>query len=197
MGNPHVLVLPYPAQGHVLPLMELAQSLAKGGLKVSFVNTEVIHKRVVGGLSGHAVFGDQIRMVTIADGLEPGEDRAAPGKLYESINRSMPQKLEELIQEINETENDKITCLIADITLGWAQEVAAKMGVQRVGFNPGAAASAALVFSIPKLIEDGIINQDEPKARIGTKYADHEDSRLYLGTFGQLGYAKKNFSRSG
>lgn len=160
MGNPHVLVLPYPAQGHVLPLMELAQSLAKHGLKVTFVNTEVIHKRIVGGLSGDAAFGDQIHMVTIADGLEPEEDRAAPGKLYESINRSMPLKLEELLLEINKMEKDKITCLIADTALGWAQEVAMKMGVQRVGFNAAAAAMAALGFSIPKLIKDGIINED-------------------------------------
>ncbi|KAM7506837.1 hypothetical protein LguiA_017290 [Lonicera macranthoides] len=162
MGNPHVLVLPYPAQGHVLPLMELAQSLAKRGLKVSFVNTEVIHKRIVGGLSEDvAAFGDDFHMVTIADGLEPEEDRAAPGKLYESINRSMPLKLEELIREMNTTEKDnKITCLIADTALGWAQEVAMKMGIQRVAFNASAAAMAALGFTIPKLIEDGIINQD-------------------------------------
>ncbi|KAM1076212.1 hypothetical protein ACFX19_024171 [Malus domestica] len=29
MANPHVLVIPYPAQGHVIPLSELSRCLAK------------------------------------------------------------------------------------------------------------------------------------------------------------------------
>ncbi|KAG8477300.1 hypothetical protein CXB51_030513 [Gossypium anomalum] len=50
MGKPHVLVIPYPAQGHVIPLMELSQNLAKEGTKISFVNTVFNHKRVLDAL---------------------------------------------------------------------------------------------------------------------------------------------------
>jgi UDP:flavonoid glycosyltransferase YjiC (YdhE family) len=155
MGNPHILVLPYPVQGHVLPLMEFGQTLAKHNLKVTFINSEAIQTRI-----GDGEFGDNFSIITIEDGLEPGADRDAPGVLYQSINRFMPQKLEELIRDINSGGDDNVTCLVADITIPWAQEVAAKLGIRRVGFNPASAAFAALIFSIPKLIQDGIVDED-------------------------------------
>ncbi|KAK2634211.1 hypothetical protein Ddye_029003 [Dipteronia dyeriana] len=46
MGNPHVLVVPYPAQGHVIPLMKLSQSLAQHCIRITFVNTEHNYKLV-------------------------------------------------------------------------------------------------------------------------------------------------------
>ncbi|KAG6396111.1 hypothetical protein SASPL_142250 [Salvia splendens] len=51
MGRPHVLAMPYPAQGHVIPLMELAQWLAHNGIRVTFVNTDFNHARVMRSLS--------------------------------------------------------------------------------------------------------------------------------------------------
>ncbi|KAK3006470.1 hypothetical protein RJ639_017749 [Escallonia herrerae] len=159
MGNPHVLVIPYPAQGHVLPLMELAQCLAKHGFKITFVNTENTHKRVVDALEGKDTLGGQFSLVSISDGLEPWE-RHVPGKLSAAIFRVMPGKIEELIQETNKSEDEKITCIIADQSFGWAMEVGVKMGIQRVAFHPAAAAILALGFSIPKLIDDGVINND-------------------------------------
>ncbi|CDP08524.1 unnamed protein product [Coffea canephora] len=49
--HPHVLAIPYPAQGHVLPLMELALCLVRQGIRVTLVNTEFNHKRVTKSLS--------------------------------------------------------------------------------------------------------------------------------------------------
>jgi hypothetical protein len=34
------MVVPYPVQGHVIPLMELSICLAKQGIKITFVNTK-------------------------------------------------------------------------------------------------------------------------------------------------------------
>ncbi|TKY50179.1 UDP-glycosyltransferase 83A1 [Spatholobus suberectus] len=51
MSNPTVLVLPYPAQGHVNPLMTLSQKLVERGCKVIFVNSDFDHKRGVGSLA--------------------------------------------------------------------------------------------------------------------------------------------------
>jgi hypothetical protein len=36
MGNPHVLVMPYPAQGHIIPLLELSQCLVQHGFKITY-----------------------------------------------------------------------------------------------------------------------------------------------------------------
>ena len=158
MGSPHVLAIPYPAQGHVLPLMELALCLVKHGIKVTFVNTEFDHKRVIESLSGEENVPDMMHLVSVPDGLESWEDRNDAGKLMKAIFRVMPAKLEALIEKINQSESDKITCIIADEFLGLALEVAKKMGVRAVAFWPAAAAVYALKLNIPKLIDDGIID---------------------------------------
>nr|XP_027098278.1 UDP-glycosyltransferase 83A1-like isoform X1 [Coffea arabica] len=158
MGIPHVLAIPYPAQGHVLPLMELALCLVKSSIKVTFVNTEFDHKRVIESLSGEGNVPDMMHLVSIPDGLESWEDRNDLGKLTKTIFRVMPAKLEALMEKINESETEKITCLITDESMGWALEIAKKMGVKAVAFWPAAAAVLALELNIPKFIDDGIID---------------------------------------
>ncbi|GAV65694.1 UDPGT domain-containing protein [Cephalotus follicularis] len=154
---PHILAVPYPAQGHVIPLMELSLCLANHGFRVTFVNTEFNHKRVVNALAEKKFIGDQIHLVWIPDGLQPWEDRNELGKLSEAILEVMPGKLEELI---NKLQDDKITCVIADESMGWALEVADRLKIRRVAFWPAAAAMLALKLCVPKLIDDGIIEND-------------------------------------
>ncbi|KAI3462888.1 hypothetical protein Pfo_019551 [Paulownia fortunei] len=161
MGKTHVMMVPFPMQGHVIPLLELAQCLARHSIRVTFVNTEIIHDRVVNALSGEDELEGRIRLVSVPDGLESGE-RYVPGKLTETLYKVMPQKIEELVQEIDasEEEEEKITCLVYDQSLGTIQEVAKKMGIRSAAFLPAAAALLVLSFNIPKLIEDGIVDNE-------------------------------------
>lgn len=163
MGNPpHVLVMPYPAQGHIIPLLELSQCLLQHGFKITFVNTEYNHNIIMKN-NGNAMkdrTGNQIHLVSIPDGLETLEDRKKPGKLSEAVLKFLPQKLEELIDQINGSNGEEITCILADQSIGWVLEIAQKKGIRRAAFCPAAAALLVLGFSIPKLIEDGIITDD-------------------------------------
>ncbi|XP_058070353.1 UDP-glycosyltransferase 83A1-like [Magnolia sinica] len=160
MEKPHALVVPYPAQGHVIPFMELSHCLMDHGFKITFVNTEFNHARVVAALPKMGRVQEQIRLVSIPDGMAPGEDRNDLGKQCASILRVMPHGLEALIRKINESDHDKISCIIADGTMGWAVEVAVKMGIRAAAVWTVTVSLCALLFHIPKLIEDGIIDTD-------------------------------------
>ncbi|CAN8269769.1 unnamed protein product [Cochlearia groenlandica] len=164
MGRPHVLVIPYPAQGHILPLMGLSRYLAQQDIQITFINTEFNHNLIINSLSKSSHSHNRIKLVSIPDGLEDSpEDRNIPGKLSESVLRFMPSKFEELIQKmILESSRGRggFSCVVADQSLGWAIEVAAKFGIRRAAFCPAAAASMVLGFSIPKLVNDGLINSD-------------------------------------
>ncbi|KAF8017352.1 hypothetical protein BT93_H2520 [Corymbia citriodora subsp. variegata] len=159
MSIPHVLAIPFPAQGHVIPLMEVSKRLVERGIQVTFVNTDFIHKRVVDVLMDEDLLGDKIRLVSIPDGLEPGEDRNDLGLLAEAMFRVMPGKLAELIRETEE-KGEKITCILADGSTGWALEVAQKMNIPKAAFWPASVALFASGLSIPKMISDGIINDE-------------------------------------
>ncbi|KAI7728887.1 hypothetical protein M8C21_005592 [Ambrosia artemisiifolia] len=158
--NTHVLVIPYIAQGHVIPLLELAQCLIKQGMKVTFVNTEVNHKLVMKTWLERDGFGSLMRMVAIPDGMEPFEDRNDFVRSCEAMHEVMPGKLEELIEMVNETDDDKISCVIADTGMPWAIHVAEKLRIQRVIFWSAPAAALSAILSIEKLISDGVIDND-------------------------------------
>lgn len=160
MVNPHVLVIPYPAQGHVIPLFELSRCLVKHSIEVTFVNTEHVHMQMKNALAMEDEIGSKIHHVFISDGLESVEDRKIPGKFSAAIMQVMPGKFEELIEEINGANGDQITCVLADQSLGWALEIADQKAIKRAAFCPAAAALLVLGFSIPKLIDEGIVAND-------------------------------------
>lgn len=166
----HVLVIPFPAQGHVNPLMIFSHKLALQGFKVTFLNTDFIQKRVLSAMAligdGKSPVGSQnISSVSIPDGLDPDDDRSDFASLCEAISDTMPAKLEELLRNFNrvldgDDEKKKITCVIADGSMGWAMEVASKMGIRGAIFWPAAAATFVLELNIQRMIDEGIIDSD-------------------------------------
>lgn len=160
----HVLAIPHPAQGHVIPMMEFAKKLVHHGCKVTFVNTEFNHNKVMKAMSSKKDdddCGDGLELVSIPDGLEDGDNRFNLEKLRESMLRVMPGKLEELIEKAKNVDNRRITCVVAEGYTGWAMEVARNMGIKTVAFCPASASTAAMAWSIPKLIQDGFIHGND------------------------------------
>ncbi|XP_010936390.1 UDP-glycosyltransferase 83A1 [Elaeis guineensis] len=160
MSLPHALILPYPAQGHVIPLLELSYCLIDNGFKITFVNTENNHKRVLANLSKKEGEMKGINLVAVPDGLESEEDRKDLGRVNDGFLKNMPICLEELIRRSNESEDDRITCMIIDVSMGWALEIAKKMGLRAAAFWPASAGILATTLSIPKLIENGVIDPE-------------------------------------
>ncbi|XP_020671824.1 UDP-glycosyltransferase 83A1-like [Dendrobium catenatum] len=157
MSSPHALILPYPAQGHVIPLMELSYCLIERGFQITFINTEFNHERIsVGSILDEAKFIDGIHFVTIPDGLEPEEDRHNFGRLTTSLTTVMPSFLEELMRN----KAVKFTCFIADINMAWAITIAKNAGLRTAAIWPAAAGVLVTLLSIPKLIQDGVIDEN-------------------------------------
>ncbi|KAL0919219.1 hypothetical protein M5K25_011301 [Dendrobium thyrsiflorum] len=148
--------IPFPAQGHIIPLMELSYCLIERGINITFINTEFNHERIiVGVVPDQAKFIDGIHFATIPDGLEPEEDRHKFGRLITSLTKVMPRFLEELM-----TYNVvKFTCFIADINMAWALSIANNVGLRTAVVWPAAAGALLTILSIPKLIQDEVIDE--------------------------------------
>ncbi|XVE68283.1 hypothetical protein DITRI_Ditri09bG0055300 [Diplodiscus trichospermus] len=98
-----------------------------------------------------------IHLVSIPDGMGLEEDRNQLGKLTDGISQVMPVKLKEFIKKINRLKDDKITCVIADVNMGWALQVAAELGIPAAAFWPASALLMALLFNTQKLIDKQVI----------------------------------------
>ncbi|XP_039114459.1 UDP-glycosyltransferase 83A1-like [Dioscorea cayenensis subsp. rotundata] len=159
MGQPHALVFPFPAQGHVIPLLELSNRLVEREFKITFVNTELNHARITSAMSNSSCDMNHINFVTIVDGAEEGDDPNDLARIYERLQQVLPAYLEELIKKSNMVENHKFTCFIVDIFLAWTLDVAKKAGLQTVLFYVAGLGTLLIGPSVPKLIEDGIIDE--------------------------------------
>lgn len=160
MRKRNVLAIPFPAQGHVNSLMNFSHRLAQHGFKITFVNSDFNHKRVLMS-SRESLLGSQsqsqIRLLSIPDGLGPEDDRNDLGKLVCSMMSTMPDMLEKLIEDLSSDSDFEISCVVADVNVAWALEVAAKLGIKGVALWTASAATFAMQYHIPKLIHDGII----------------------------------------
>uniref|UniRef100_A0ACD6A9C6 Uncharacterized protein n=1 Tax=Avena sativa TaxID=4498 RepID=A0ACD6A9C6_AVESA len=166
---PHVMVLPFPAQGHVTPLMELSHRLVQHGLEVTFVCTEPIYALVIDALrqttdGAKGVVGgdalDGIRLVSIPDGLADGDDRRDLCKFLDGVSRCIPGYVEELMRKT------KVKWLVGDANMGLCFEVAKKLGVRVACVFPASAAGLGTLLRVPQLIEDGFFDDNGvPKRR--------------------------------
>ena len=155
MGIPHVVVIPWPAQGHVNPLMEFSLRLVEHGCRVTVLNTELTHNRVMKACKERQSTGDQLRLVSI-----PGEEFHRDKKKAGVIWPFTLQNVEQFMKEIITTDGDGIACVVIDQCICWGPEIAVKLGIPLAVFFPGSALWLALGLSLPKLIDDGVIDCD-------------------------------------
>ncbi|CAL4927423.1 unnamed protein product [Urochloa decumbens] len=147
---PHVLVLPFPAQGHVTPLMELSHRLVDHGFQVTFVTTEPIHGLLLA--TGGAALPDGIRLVSVPDGLADGDDRRDISRFVDALFGCVPGYVEQLIRET------KVRWLVGDVNMGMCFDAARKLGVRVAAVFPASAACLGTLFKVPQLIEDGFFD---------------------------------------
>ncbi|KAJ4822345.1 hypothetical protein Tsubulata_029768, partial [Turnera subulata] len=111
---PHVLIFPLPAQGHVNPMLKLAQLLGIVGLDISFLNSEYNHERLVRHTNIQARLAQYpgFRFRSILDGLLADHPRSgvAVKELFESLNTRVKPILKDMLDEIR----PPLTCIIGD-----------------------------------------------------------------------------------
>ncbi|EEF47788.1 UDP-glycosyltransferase 83A1 isoform X3 [Ricinus communis] len=157
----HVIFVPFPAQGHVSPLMKLAYNLADHGIMVTFVNTESIHMKIMSAMPEKFAEQCPISLVSIPEVLQSTPDGQDKWETLEIAPSFMRGHLQDLIENINQVNNDvQVTHVVADIANGWSLEVAKKMFIKAVAFVPYGLGNLALILHAPKLIEAGIIDID-------------------------------------
>ena len=132
-SRPHAVCLPYPAQGHITPMLNVAKLLHARGFHVTFVNTEYNHARLVRTRGAAAVAGvPGFRFATIPDGLPPSDaDVTQDGaSLCRSTAETCLPHFRSLLAELNaSTDAPPVTCVVGDDVMSFTLEAAREIGV--------------------------------------------------------------------
>jgi len=132
----HVMVVPFPAQGHINPMLQFAKRLASKNVGVTFVTTEANHKRMLqahGATSGASKKPGEVRFETIPDGLTSDSERSDLVVLSEMLYNIGGVKLGNLIERLN-AQGTQISCIVQDSFMGWVPEVAKKFKIPSAFF---------------------------------------------------------------
>ncbi|KAK9941776.1 hypothetical protein M0R45_007470 [Rubus argutus] len=124
----HCLVLPFPLQGHINPLLQFSKLLDHKQVKVTLVTTRFIYNTMYRGSSCTAF--ESISLETISDGYdEGGRAKAESTQAYlESFSKVGPQTLAELLEKLSGS-GCPVDCLVYDSFMPWPLDVAKKFGI--------------------------------------------------------------------
>ncbi|XP_059628007.1 7-deoxyloganetic acid glucosyl transferase-like [Cornus florida] len=155
---PHILLFPVPIQGHVNPMLKLAELLCFHDLHVTMLISEYCHSRLLrhGNIQSRSLLNPAFRFKTIPDGLP--EDHPRVG--VRALEAMPPNVTGPLFSELmtstsclaSETRRP-VTCIIADGILSFVGGFALEKGIPIIYFPSISACSYWACFCIPQIIE--------------------------------------------
>uniref|UniRef100_A0A175YM48 Glycosyltransferase N-terminal domain-containing protein n=1 Tax=Daucus carota subsp. sativus TaxID=79200 RepID=A0A175YM48_DAUCS len=162
-SKPHALCIPYPAQGHITPMLKLAKLLHHKGFHISFVNTDFNHRRLVKSNGLQALDGlPDFRFYSIPDGLPPSNPDATQDVplmcKYIPINCLAP--FSKLISELNNTSVSHVppvTCIVSDGVMSFTLKAAQQFGIPEVLFWTASACGLIAYMQYSQLVDRGYI----------------------------------------
>ncbi|KAM3382015.1 7-deoxyloganetin glucosyltransferase [Capsicum galapagoense] len=140
LQKPHAVCIPYPAQGHINPMLKLAKILHHKGFHITFVNTEFNHRRLLKSRGPHALDGlPSFRFKAIPDGLPPCDADATQDipSLCESTTKTCLGPFRDLLAKLNDTSTTNVppvSCIVSDGVMAFTLAAAQELGVPEVLF---------------------------------------------------------------
>ncbi|XP_050230798.1 UDP-glycosyltransferase 82A1 [Mercurialis annua] len=147
-----IILVPYPAQGHVNPMMKLALAFLSLGFDPVMITPEFIHRRIVTNIDPNA----KVKLVSVPDELEKDE---APDffAIEKALEDSIPYHLESVVRKIDE--DGEVLCMLVDLLASSAIEVGRRCGVPVAGYWPAMLPTYQIIRSIPDLLSARLISQ--------------------------------------
>ncbi|KAL3645291.1 hypothetical protein CASFOL_010471 [Castilleja foliolosa] len=158
--SPHVLIFPLPLQGPVNSMLKLAELLCLHRIRITFLNTHHIHRRLGGCAAAlSSRYPDYFNFETVPDGLP--EDNPRTGDQIPALLKSMDQVSVPIFRDMvtggayGSDSGNPVTCIIADGIFTFAVDVAAEIGVPLFYFDTISPCGLWAYLCLPNLIQSG------------------------------------------
>ncbi|KAI5071099.1 hypothetical protein GOP47_0013350 [Adiantum capillus-veneris] len=152
----HVLLVPWSAQGHLTPVLQLARVLA---CNPEFLITLVLNARAsarVESASSALPRHHSIKVQVICDGLNPDPSHTPSMDDVVASVPIMQQNLQTLVGDLMASPHP-VTCLISGTFCYWSKSVARAFNIPRVELWSSPAFIYSIGFFHHRLIEEGLV----------------------------------------
>ncbi|MCO5597810.1 hypothetical protein L7F22_051894 [Adiantum nelumboides] len=165
--TPHVLVVPYPAQGHTNPVLSIARFLVANGIFVTLVqasNGLIPQTNSTPSNGNHSAPAEAslMRHETIPSGFDNSKPLSTETLM--ASNDVMRNAFNELLQKLMLEDNAPV-CLFIDSFFGWGHAMAVDFGLSHVDLYTSAAFTFCLGIHLPDLVARGFIPAMEEGAK--------------------------------
>ncbi|GAV58544.1 UDPGT domain-containing protein [Cephalotus follicularis] len=160
--RPHAVCIPFPAQGHVNPMLKLAKLLHHKGFHITFLNPEFNRRQLLKSRGANSLNGlSSFRFETIPDYLRPTDVDAARDlpSFCESTRKTGLAPFRELLSKLNDTSSSDVppvTCIIADGGMTFTLDAAEELGIPEVLFWTTSACGFLAYVHVRTLIEKDV-----------------------------------------
>ncbi|KAL1183033.1 hypothetical protein V6Z11_A02G154300 [Gossypium hirsutum] len=146
----HAVCFPFPAQGHINPMMQLAKLLHSRGFYITFVNSEFNHRRLIRSKGKEA----------LPDGLPPSDSDATQcvPVICDSTRKNCLAPFLELLSKLNSSPQlPPVTCIVCDGIMNCGTKAAQLIGVPYVQLWTSSTASFLGFLHYKELAQRGIV----------------------------------------
>ncbi|KAF8389882.1 hypothetical protein HHK36_024400 [Tetracentron sinense] len=148
-GGAHIMVFPFPAQGHMIPLLDLTHQLATRGLTITILVTPKNLSLLNPLLSKNPSIQTLVLPFPSHPSIPPGVEnlKDMPGNTF----RAMIPALGELYYPVLhwfQTHPSPPVAILSDMFLGWTHHLASQLRIPRIVFSPSGALAMAVVYSL-------------------------------------------------
>nr|POE57280.1 udp-glycosyltransferase 74e2 [Quercus suber] len=140
----HILVIPYPVQGHINPMLQFSKRLATKGARVTLVATSTIRNSMQ-ALQG----ASSVNIEIISDGSEGDETVESLIATVDRFKDVVSQSLAEYIEKLNSSKYPP-KFIVYDCALPWALDVARKYGIDGAPFYTQSCAVNVVYYHFKK-----------------------------------------------
>ncbi|KAJ0105942.1 hypothetical protein Patl1_18970 [Pistacia atlantica] len=176
----HILVYPYPASGHIIPLLDLTHRLLTRGLNVTVVitpnNSSLLHPL----LSSYPSSSLQTLVLPT-----PSWPTTSSSNRLLNMMRGLRELHYSALLSWFHSHPSPAVAILSDFLLGWTQQLASEVGVPRVVFSSSAALSLCISYALwtdlPKIEYPHNVNfqLSFPKISNCPTYPGFQVSRIY------------------
>ncbi|KAF2298327.1 hypothetical protein GH714_022291 [Hevea brasiliensis] len=150
----HVLVIPFPSQGRINPLIQFSKRLAFKGVKVTLV--------IFSDMEVHQTQFSLIKIETIShnsegdnktkclDGSNPKGDnktKCLDGSFFKNFQDILSTKLPEFIAKQTK-DGSLVSCIVYDSAMPWVLDIAREFGVAGASFFTQSCAVTAIYYNV-------------------------------------------------